>query len=354
MAGTDGGERYRRQIIINYGCSYREKRMEQNQRLCVAYAADDNYTKYLGISMLSLFQSNKGFAEIVVFVLDCGIRNINKEVLRSIAKEYNREIYFRSMEAAVSGLDLHMGDRRISIASYARLFLSTVIPEAWDRILYLDCDTIVRDSIMDFWKVNLEGYMVAGVRDTVDSFFLKKIGMKPEEYYVNAGIILINLAGWREQNLEKRFMDFIKQFNGNVPHHDQGTINGVCRNKKYIVSPRYNATSNIYSFSAKTIKSIYFMDSFYSQKELEEAKKNPAILHFTTGLVGRPWEENCSHPMKEEYLKVAKASPWKYDPLLPDSRKLSVRIFSGFYKYAPLPLSEAVYRSIRLLAHIRE
>ena len=328
--------------------------MEEKQRLCVAYSADDNYTKYLGISMLSLFRSNKDFAEIVVFVLDCGIRASNKAVLKSIAVEYGREIYFKSMEEAVSGLELHMGARRISIASYARLFLASVIPEAYDRILYLDCDTIVRDSITELWKINLEGSMVAGVRDTVDSFFLKKIGLKPEEYYVNAGIILINLAGWREHKLEERFLDFIKQFNGNVPHHDQGTINGVCRNMKYIVSPRYNATSNIYSFSAKTIKSIYFMDSFYSQKELEEARRNPAILHFTTGLVGRPWEENCSHPMREEYLRAAAASPWKDDPLLPDSRRLSVKVFSVFYKHAPLFLSEAVYRSICALTHLRE
>ncbi len=328
--------------------------MDQKQKLCVAYAADDNYAKYLGISMLSLFQSNKEFKEIVVYVLDCGIGQLNKEKLKSIAEQNKRDIYFNSMEVAVSGLDLQMGVRKIAVASYARLFLASIIPKDCDRILYLDCDTIVRDSLMEYWNTNLENDMVAGVRDTVDSYFLKKIGLEPDDYYVNAGILLINLASWREQRLEEHFMSFIRKFNGNVPHHDQGTINGVCKNKKGIVAPRYNATSNIYSFSAKTIKRIYFMDSFYSQSELEEARKNPAVLHFTTGLVGRPWEENCTHPMKEEYLRVVKDSPWKEDPLLPDSRKFEVRAFSAFYRHAPLFLSEFVYRCISLLAHIRE
>ncbi len=328
--------------------------MNHNYKLCAAYAADDYYAKYLGISMLSLFQSNKDFADIVVFILDCGIRDGNKEKLKSIAGKYNREIIFKSAEDAVSGLDLHMGARKIAIAAYARLYLSSIIPESYDRVLYLDCDTIIRDSVADFWNVDLEGYLIAGVRDTVDNFFLKKIGMNPDEYYINDGIIVINLSGWRANQLEKQFIDFIRAFHGNVPHHDQGTINAVCRNKKLIVSPRYNATSNIFSFSAKTIKRIYFMDSFYSQEELDEARKHPAILHFTTGLVGRPWEENCTHPRKEAYQRAANASPWREDPLLPDSRKRSVRIFAGFYRVAPHFLSETVYRIISILAHFRE
>jgi lipopolysaccharide biosynthesis glycosyltransferase len=330
----------------------RGEQMKEKQSLCVAYAADDNYAKYLGISMLSLFQSNKEFAEITVFVLDCGIKASNREKLALIAEEYSREIYFNSMEAVVYGLDLHMGSRKMPVACYARLFLASIIPVSYDRILYLDCDTIVRGSLTDFWKVDLEGCTVAGVRDTVDSFFLKKIGLNPGEAYVNSGVLLINLIEWRKEQIEEQFMEVIQRFDGKVPHHDQGVINAVCR--KRIVSPEFNVISNMYTFSAKTIKRIYFMDSFYSQEELEKAKNDPVILHFTTGLVGRPWEEKCTHPRKEEYKNVAQASPWKDDPLLSDSRKLSVKAFSGFYRYAPHFLSEAVYRYASLLTHRRE
>ena len=258
------------------------------------------------------------------------------------------------MDAFISGMDLHMTVRRISIASYARLFLASIIPETYERILYLDCDTIVRASLKSFWNTELEGYMVAGVRDTVDSFFLKRIGLSLNDHYVNAGVLLVNLDGWRKNHLEGQFIDFIKKFDGNVPHHDQGTINGVCIQKKLLVSPRFNVTSNLYTFSAKTIKRLYFMDSYYSQKELDEAKKNPAIIHFTSTLLARPWEKNSKHPMKEEYLKIAKISPWKDEPLLTDSRKLAVKAFTWFYNHMPLFLSEILYRSVSGLIHIRE
>lgn len=328
--------------------------MEKYKGLCLAYSADDNYGKYLGISMLSLFRSNREWKDITVFVLDCGIREATKKKLIAIVQEYNRNIEFINMELAIGGLNLQMGVRKISIASYARLFLSSVIPDKYDKIIYLDCDTIIRASLTELWNINLNEYLVAGVQDTVDSFFLKKIGMEEDEYYINAGVLLINLAKWRRIAIEDKFMDFIDKYKGNVPHHDQGVINALCSNKKYILSPEYNATSNIYSFSAKTIRRMFDIDKFYSQEELDRAKEHPIILHFTTGLVGRPWEMNCQHPMKKEYLKVAKISPWKEEELLPDSRKFSVKIFSALYRHSPLLISETVYRVISKLAHIRE
>lgn len=68
--------------------------MSWRNELMVAYASDDNYAKYLGISMLSLFQNNKVFKEIRVFVLDCGIGHENLEKLGEIATQFDREIIF--------------------------------------------------------------------------------------------------------------------------------------------------------------------------------------------------------------------------------------------------------------------
>lgn len=323
-------------------------------RLCVAYGSDDNYAKQLGVSMMSLFQTNKEFDEIHVFVMDCGIEETNKGRLLSIVEKYGRSLQFVSIKDYVDGLNLNMGARKIAVSSYSRLFLEEAIPEEYNKILYLDCDTIIKDDIKEYWNTNLNGYMAAGVQDTVDKIFLKKIGLPADYCYINAGVLLINLDGWRKNNLQQKFIDFIKKFDGNVPHHDQGTINGVCSGKLLTVPLRYNVTSNIYSFSAKTIKNIYSVKSFYDQEELDDAKSNPAILHYTTGLVGRPWEDACTHPMKNEYVDVASISPWREEQLLPDSRSLNVRMFAALYKYTPRIVSETMYRLSNWLLHIRK
>lgn len=324
-----------------------------SRNLCVAYAADDNYAKYFGISVLSLFKSNIGFDDINVYLLDCGISEDSKLKLDEIAKDYNRHIHYILAEDLIKNLNLNMGSRKIAIASYARLFLSLIIPKSYSRILYLDCDTIVMDSLEKFWNTSLKDYHVVGVRDTVDTYFYKKIGLKENEYYVNAGILLINLQRWREDNIHEEFIKMIEKYDGNIPHHDQGVINSICRDKK-IIHPRYNMTSNLFSFTNKTIKNIYFMDNYYSQKVLNEAKENPAILHFTTGLYGRPWEENCSHPMKEAYTRVAKESPWQSDILQSDSRSILVKVFGIMYKYLPKKIIESTYKFTTWIIHIKE
>ncbi len=324
------------------------------ERLCLAYAADDNYAKYLGKSMLSLFESNKAFANIEVFVLDCGIEDVNKNKLISIAKDYERDINFVSMEKYIASLELNMGARKIAIASYARLFLASVIPESFNKVLYLDCDTIVLEDLRKMWSIDIDKYMLAGVRDTVDKYFLKQIGLTADDYYINAGIMLINLESWRKENLQEKLLAFIKEYDGNVPHHDQGTINAICNKRVLVIASKYNVTSNFYSFSSETIKKLYSMKDYYSQKDLDEARQKPVILHFTTGLVGRPWEENCSHPMKDEYIKVSNKSPWNKEELLPDSRSPQVKAFATFYKYSPLFLSILVYKLSNWFLHLRD
>lgn len=316
-----------------------------SNKLCVAYGADDNYAKYLGISMLSLFEANKDFDEIDVFVMDCEISKSNKKKLIKIADEFNRNIYFLNMKDFISGLKLNMGAKKISVASYCRLFLSSVIPDTYSKILYLDCDTIVTENLRRLWNVDVSGYMAAGVKDTVERYYLKKIVLTPSDLYVNAGVLLINLERWRNENVLSQFLNFIEKFEGNVPHHDQGTINAVCNKKIIALSPEYNVFSNMYTFSSEAIKRIYMMDSYYSQKDLDYAKNNPAIIHFTTGLVGRPWEKNCTHPMKDAFINVAKKSPWKNEPILPDSRGFALKAFTLIYRYTPHFLSENIYRA---------
>lgn len=333
----------REKVLINSVINKKIKN-DKKEILCVSFNADNNYAKYLGISMLSLFEANKSFKGIDVYIMDCGISDENKKKLSKICEEYKRNIFFISMKELISGLKLNMGHKKIAIAAYARLFLSSVIPDTYDKVLYLDCDTIITDNLHKLWETNLTGFLAAGVQDTVERSAVVKIGLSQSDLYVNAGVLLANLAYWRKENIEEQFIDFIDKFKGNVPFHDQGIINGVCNKRLLILPPRYNVTSNMYSFTANTIKRIYSIKNYYLQKDLDDARENPAILHFTTGLVGRPWEENCTHPMKAAFLNALDKSPWKDEPLLPDSRRLSLKAYTFLYRHSPLFISENIYR----------
>ena len=41
-----------------------------------------------------------------------------------------------------------------------------------------------------------------------------------------------------------------------------------------------------------------------NQEEIDKAVKNPVVIHFIEKFTGRPWIEECIHPMKKRYLDL--------------------------------------------------
>ncbi len=304
--------------------------MYNPNHLCVVYASDDNYAPFMGVSMQSLFEHNQEVEQITVYLLDYGVSAENRERLARTAQAYQRTLIFQLVDDCIAQLDLHMGARKISIVSYARLFMCSVIPDTFDRVIYLDCDVIVNDSLLPMWQTELGNALIAGVQDTVDNYYFKAIDLAPDVRYVNAGVLLIHLKAWREEDLQTKFMAYIREKGGNVQHHDQGVINHTCGARRVILSLRYNVTSNTFSFSVKQSRRMFDMSGavYYTQAEVEEARKSPAIIHFTTGVLGRPWEEGCEHPMRALYSDALAASQWRGKPLQPQKQDLMTKVAS--------------------------
>ena len=325
--------------------------MTEQSVLHVVYASSDQYAKYLGISLVSLLQSNTAFARVECSILDSGIGEENRQKLQTITDTYHCGLSFYPIGNIGETLGLQ-GAALAGAAMYARLLMASLLPREVTKVLYLDCDTLVTDSLEALWETPLAGAYVAGVQDTVDMFFQTVIDLAPGVPYLNAGVLLINLERWRADDLQARFAAFINRFNGQVPFHDQGILNGVCGAERVLLPLRFNMTSNLYSFSTHTIERIYFIKQYYSQPELDAARRSPAIVHFTSGLVGRPWEEGCTHPEQERFLHAMQATPWIGEPLAPRTLALKTRLFTFYYNHVPRKLFETSYRLLGWLRHI--
>lgn len=109
--------------------------------------------------------------------------------------------------------------------------------------------------------------------------FLKLVGLISHDEYINAGIILINLKKWRENNLEINFQG-CKERNANNRKwrlHDQVSLNEVCFDHIYYLLLKYNALMHYYNIFDKLIKSISkeVWDSFYKDVIHFSSKVNP-------------------------------------------------------------------------------
>lgn len=296
-----------------------------------AYSFMDNYAQHAGLSILSLFDNNKEADEINVYVIEYGIGDENKERLKAIAHEYNRNIYFVDLEKISAKMDVNTNFCR---STYGKLFLSQI--EGVDLMFTFDCDTIVSGSLLDLLDVDMSGTLVAGVQDTVNPYFIYKIGLSDDDRYINCGgVILLNLALWRELGIEDKCIDYVMSFDGNPPFVDQGTINHICKGRTKILEPTYNVINPMFMFSVDKIKKLFKMKVYYSQQEIDNAKVNPKVIHYTGELYNRPWFLNCDHPLKDIYINYLRKSPWKDSGLHYKEMSMNCRIQKWIYSNCP-------------------
>lgn len=263
----------------------------------IVYATDEKYVRPLAVSIVSLFENNKNVEDIIVYIIENNVKEKSKSKLNEIAKKYNRIIKFIKFESICSDLKV---DVKFPLVAYGRLFLYKI--EEIDKILYLDSDTIINESLEELYNTDISEYEVAGVQDNAAYYLLKKIGMNRKNRYINSGVLLINLKKWRENEIGTRFLDFIKKYHGKVNHHDQGVINGVCKNSTLILNPRYNMMPEMIYMTVKESNLLYNVHNYYSQEEIKEAVERPVIIHFIEKFYSRPWKEDCTHPMKEKFF----------------------------------------------------
>lgn len=270
----------------------------------IIMASDDNYAGIMAASINSIAKNNMKCKELTVYIIDDGIAENNRKKILEITHRYEN-LYIQFIDFEEYGIRIRKLVKNtnppLPLITFARLFISEMISE--DKVLYVDCDTICMGDISGFWNTDMDGKMIAGVWDTVDENIKSAIGLDVKDRYINAGIILIDLKKWREDDCTKKSIDYINEKNGCVMHNDQGVINALFKDKIKIVEPKYNAMTPIFLISRYKIMKYFCIDDYYSCEEIQDAKENPVFLHFVRFTTSRPWEEKCSHPYKKAFIE---------------------------------------------------
>ena len=304
-----------------------------NNHLHIALASDQNYAEFVAVVIVSLFDTNHWQDFTTVHLLSNGIDEATIEKLRQHIPNEKGELKVYDIRTLSEDLGIDVPPT-IAITSYARLFLPELVSEDVARVLYVDCDVVISDSVKKFYCVPFDGMWVAGVRDTLYREYTKcAVGLAPFDEYLNAGVLLMNLEAWRENNVTQQCLDFLLDHDGKVVHHDQGIINGVCNHHKLVVHPRFNVTTSYFSHSYSLLSR--HNNPFYGQQDVKEAKNAPAIIHFTEGFYNRPWIENSLHPLREVYIHYHQLTHWANVPSRPDRRSLATRTLSWSFIYLP-------------------
>lgn len=286
--------------------------------LAIAYATDNGYAQHVAVSLHSLFKSIKTPDTCRVFILDNRLSDFHRCNLMKTASHFGQNLNFIDISDIESRLPAGIDTANLSVSTYCRLFVAQLLPQDIDILLYLDCDTFVNDDITDivrFLPTSPDWY-VAGVEDTMYPWMKEGIGLSRSDLYLNAGVLLINLKRWREENILERFIEFIENHNGTVPHLDQGVINGVFKQGKLKLPLKYNVQAPVFAFhKLNDLLRFYSISKFYDPETVDIARKNPAIIHYTSFFLERPWFKFSLHPLKHLYRNTLKLTPYSCSKL---------------------------------------
>jgi lipopolysaccharide biosynthesis glycosyltransferase len=186
-----------------------------------------------------------------------------------------------------------------SLSTFSRVFLEDVLPEEIDRILYLDCDILVRGDLTELWNEHFDGCVVIAARDiSCDVQFYSIAGFpemsgKARSPYFNAGVLLIDVRRFRELKIKETSLDLIRRYGSRLRCYDQDVLNiALCGRWKQM------------SWTWNFLVPLTFVGEAGMHRAIAAPAQyaNPRIVHFIYKY--KPWQSDYLGPYREEFLQL--------------------------------------------------
>lgn len=282
----------------------------------VCLSSDSNYEPHLWVNISSMIENSSSEREYYLYVLDGGIER-KKAFYELIEDHSNFHIEFIDMGNRF--LDAYES-RHVKKAAYYRLAIFEIFKDL-NKILYIDADSYVLSDIGELFDIDLEGSLVAGVRDSINyelpwrekhithesysgkaiNYFSDYLNLPEEKIrdYFSSGILLFNLEEINKDLINEEIQQLLKR---SFYSHDQDILNLLFDEKEtYLLGREWN-----YFNSGPLLKEKeFFLDE--EKENYLNGKVKPKIVSY----VLKPWlKENLDVPYAREYWLKLEESPY--------------------------------------------
>lgn len=308
----------------------------------VCLATDENYVKYMATVIYSILTSANENDMLHFYILCNNVSAESKQIVNSLKKEKSCEITFIDLDIKEFE-DFPAGGPHISNTTYFRYKIAELLPDV-SKIIYLDCDMIVKQSLAELFNTDLTDFYIGGVED-VGYYYWKDFNPEfiyKDGFYINAGMLLINMEQWKKQKLFKKLIDFTVKESNNIRIGDQDVINRVCLNKIKKIDYKWNVQDSFYRLEPEVAYNP-------NKNEIIQAAQNPAIIHYTN--FRKPWADFGVARVKDFWDCYIKT------PFCSNSEKLAQSAYfmlsEKINEYIEKNNMKSLrYRIVRVLSHI--
>lgn len=265
----------------------------------VVAATDDNYAQHLTVMLMSLFASCRS-RPVQVHVLVPPSFTMRGHVEDALKADASRVEFISVADSTVRQLKTSVS---LPPSSYYRVLVGEILPASVRRIVYLDCDLLVRSDLADMWDAPLGNNIAAACPDTGGDagIVLHVLDLPKTALYFNSGVMLIDLDRWRRENVGQQVIDFAREHPDLLTWGDQCALNWVLRDRWKPLGNEWNVQTP--SFGCGVKGDLYFY------KPAPPAAMAGRIIHFTGW--GRPWNYMSEHPFKPLYQHYLAQTFWR-------------------------------------------
>ena len=254
----------------------------------LCFCADGKYLEFIVPAVESAWRAASPDTSIAVDVI--ADHEPSEDFRRALENFCPGRLRVHVIDAAQFGDLLEV--THISRGMYYRLMIPELVQA--EKVLYLDCDVLVRKDLGPLFATPLEGYLAAAV---VNPFYdASRLGLAANEIYFNSGIMLINTQAWLDSEVKDRVLAYLRQNAELLQMPDQDAFNVILRGRWVEVDPTFNCQVSMlirYRELGPELLPRWRVD-FLS---------DPAVMHFSAG--HKQWHSSNRIRYSAEYRTLA-------------------------------------------------
>lgn len=299
----------------------------------IVFVADNNYAPYTAVTLQSLFDHHSQW-DFDIWLVSCDFSEENTLKYISFCQHYQAK--FHLVPVALNELDDFEGIGFWSKYTFLKLLIAVKLPHSVKTALYLDGDVLITDKLDMLFGTSIDDKSLAAVEDLcfVMDKNMEQFNLASSAICINSGVMLLNLDKWRLVSKQNRFVSFLDEWKGKFSLCDQDVINNVFVDQIVALPLRYNLTHFCFGFRV-----MNFLTPSH-RLQWKEARKHPAIVHFTNNT--KPWIWETTHQYKSLYISTARSTPYAQNFEIPFSLAKLGKKMHNLFRYTLMKIVDFV------------
>lgn len=249
--------------------------------LNILVTLDSNYLHQLNVMLTSLLDSEpEGYVR--VFLLSRG--EMTEEQLANTRRVLAGRGGLCPITIREEQLQGAPTTDRYPLEIYYRIFAAKYLPRELDRVLYLDPDLVINQSIRYLYRLPMGTAFFAAASHIGNLLHMVnelRLDMDETSPYINSGVMLMNLRQLRREQDYGQVFEYIEAHKNRLILPDQDIISGLYGGRIIPLDAwRYNMTERLFAFHRQA----------GDRMELDFVRENCAIIHYCGR--NKPWKSS--------------------------------------------------------------